>query len=144
VLPKPEGEEIMAIDCEVILRWDATPTQQKALGNALWDWCTREAAGGSLYEYLDNQALADLMAGRLPASGQRVSDANLPYVYFTIPGDAKRDRHGLLKSLERAISLEGISDVRIDGISWQAAKSDERCTVRGAGAASLARLAENR
>src|SRR6516164_3799260 len=78
---------IMSINCAVTLRWDSTPEQQRALGAALWSWCHRAARSVGMYPYLDNQALADLLAGRLPASGATGWDAGLPHVQFTVPGD---------------------------------------------------------
>jgi hypothetical protein len=133
ILAEPGGEKNMAIDCEVILRWDVTPPQRRALGNALWDWCARAATGGSIYQYLDNQALADLVAGRLPASSALARDDHLPYVFFTVPGEPARDRVAILSCLKLAISSEGIADVRIGGMSWRAEKSDECTDLAGTG-----------
>ncbi len=56
----------MSINCEVVLRWEATPEQNRALGAALWGWCNRTAGNAGIYPYLDNQPLADLLAGRFP------------------------------------------------------------------------------
>lgn len=56
----------MAIACDVLLRWSATPDQLTALGTAWWRWCNRSAGDAGIYQYLDNQALADLIAGKLP------------------------------------------------------------------------------
>jgi hypothetical protein len=59
----------MSINCAIGLRWDSTPEQQRALGAALWRWCHRAARNVGMYPYLDNQALSDLLAGRLSPSG---------------------------------------------------------------------------
>jgi hypothetical protein len=108
----------MSVDCEVILRWDAPPAQQRSLGHALWNWCTRSAGSNELYQYLDNQALADLMAGQLPASSDMPADDHRPYVFFTMPGDVARDRDAILDHLRLTVSNDGIADVRIGGVSW--------------------------
>jgi hypothetical protein len=111
----------MSINCEVILRWDATPEQQRALGTALWGWCTCSAGSGGIYQYLDNQALADLIDGRVRVSGPNAGVGGRPYLYFTVPGDPGRDRETTMESLRRAIPSGGIADVRIDGMSWRPA-----------------------
>jgi len=61
----------MSVTCEVIVNWEATPAQLAALGNVLWRWCNRTAGDTGIYQYLDNQALADLLAGRLPDPSQQ-------------------------------------------------------------------------
>ena len=109
----------MSIDCELLLRWDATPEQQRAVGGALWGWCNRAAGDAGIYQYLDNQALADLISGRLPAPGPAARSADLPYVSFLVRGDPARDREAMLESLRRALPSEGIADVRVDGMSWR-------------------------
>ncbi len=85
----------MSINCEVTLRWDATPEQQRALGHALWAWCNRAAGGADNYQYLDNQGLADLLAGTLPASALRAGGTAARPAPFspsraTRPATAKR------------------------------------------------------
>ena len=107
----------MSINCEVLLRWDATPEQNRALGAALWGWCNHTAGNARLYQYLDNQPLADLLAGRFPALGPLARGTDLPQVSFMVAGEAARDRVGILESLRRALPTEGIADVRVDGLS---------------------------
>jgi len=109
----------MSINCEVILRWDATAEQQRALGAALWGWCNGAAGDAGIYQYLDNQALADLLAGRLPAPGPAARHADLPYVYFEVRGDPARDREAMLESLRRTLPAGGTTDVRVGGLSWR-------------------------
>jgi hypothetical protein len=111
----------MAIDCAITLRWDLRPDQLRALGSALWTWCLHAAGGGSIYQYLDNQALADLVDGRFPSSEGKVGNARLPYIFFTVPEDPARDRYATCESLRLAFSSEGIADLRIGGTSWRAA-----------------------
>jgi hypothetical protein len=107
----------MSINCEVILRWDATPEQQRALGRALWGWCHRAAGGAGTYQYLDNQGLADLLAGSPPAAGPWARDGGRPRVLFSVPGDPARDGEATLDSLRQAIPGEGTADVRVGGLS---------------------------
>ena len=108
----------MSVSCELILRWDATPEQQRAVGDALWAWCSRAAGEAGIYQYLDNQALADLLAGRLPAPGPG-RHADLPSVSFEVRGDPARDREALLESLRRALPAGGTTDVRVGRLSWR-------------------------
>jgi hypothetical protein len=121
----------MSINCEVILRWDAAPEQQRALGRALWGWCHRAAGGAGTYQYLDNQGLADLLAGRPPAAAPWAREGGPPRVLFSVPGDLARDGAATLDSLRQAIPSEGTADVRVDGLSWRPA------AVRGAATAAL-------
>src|SRR5689334_8498616 len=107
----------MSINCEVILRWDTTPEHQRALGRALWGWCHRAAGGAGTYQYLDNQGLADLLAGRLPAAAPR--GGGLPCVHFSVPGDPSRDGAATLDSLRLTVPSEGATDVRVEGLSWR-------------------------
>jgi hypothetical protein len=118
----------MSINCTISLRWDSTPEQQRALGAALWHWCHRAVRSVGMYPYLDNQALADLLAGRLPASGATGWDAGLPYVQFTVPGDPARDGEATLESLRRGIPGAGVAEVWVDGISTRLADAVSRTT----------------
>jgi hypothetical protein len=72
-----------------------------------------------MYQYLDNQALADLLAGRLPAAWPTAGKAGLPRVQFWVRGDPARDRETLLESLRRALPDAGAADIRVDGASWR-------------------------
>ncbi len=74
-----------------------------------------------MYPYLDNQAFADLLAGRLPVSAVTARDAGLPRVQFSVPGDPARDGEATLESLRRAIPGEGIAEIRVDGVSGRRA-----------------------
>ena len=121
----------MSINCTISLRWDSTPEQQRALGAALWRWCHRKARSVGMYPYLDNQALADLLAGRLPSSGATGWDAGLPCVQFTVPGDPARDGQATLESLRRAIPGEGGAEIRVEGGSRCLAVGASRTTTAG-------------
>jgi len=61
----------MSVNCDVIMQWSARPQELTALGAALWRWCTREAGGTGIYQFLDNQGLADLIAGKLGVMAQQ-------------------------------------------------------------------------
>jgi hypothetical protein len=105
----------MSINCEVTLRWDVTSEQRKALGVALWGWCSHAAGGATLYPYLDNQGLADLLAGRMPGAGPTARSAGPPRVLFPVPGDPGRDGPATLASLRRTLPEAGIEGVWVDG-----------------------------
>jgi hypothetical protein len=104
--------------CHVILNPSATSEQLTALGAALWRWCARAAAGIGIYQYLDNQALADLLAGRLPAADRMAWPAERWGVRFGVRDGAHPDRRALIDSMRREIPAEGIADVCVDGASW--------------------------
>ena len=118
----------MSINCAISLRWDSTPAQRRTLGAALWRWCQQAAgsAGMGMYPYLDNQALADLLAGQLPASEATAWTAGLPRVSFTVPGNPARAGAAVLESLRREMPGEGIAEVRVDGISGHLAEGPSR------------------
>ena len=46
----------MSISCDVILHWGSTPEVLRALGAALWRWCSGAAGDTGICQYLDNQA----------------------------------------------------------------------------------------
>jgi len=58
---------VMPSNCDIILQQSATPDQLAALGTSLWRWCNRTAGDTGVYQYLDNQGLADMIAGKFPA-----------------------------------------------------------------------------
>jgi hypothetical protein len=118
----------MSINCAISLRWDSTPAQQRALGAALWHWCNGASGNAGMYSYLDNQALADLLAGKL---GTTAWDAGLPRVQFSVPGDPARDGEATLDSLRRAMPGEGVAEVWVDGISRRLADGASRTTAAG-------------
>ncbi len=107
----------MPINCDVILQWNATPGQLTALGAALWRWCNRAANNTGLYQHLDNQALADLVAGRLPTP-QSAGYTERRGVSFRVRDEASQDRQETIAALRRELPAEGIEDVLVDGKSW--------------------------
>jgi len=105
----------MSITCDIILQWRATPDQLSTLGTALWRWCTHPAHSRSIYQYLDNQALADLIAGRLSAS----SEADDRGVHFRIRDETSLDRRATISRLRRELPAKGVEDILVDGKSWK-------------------------
>jgi len=105
----------MSVIYDVILRPDATPSQLRAVGAALWRWCIRTAGEGSIYRYLDNQALADLMSGRYPTP---IEPASRRGSHFRARDELSRVRQTAVDGLRGEMPEEGILDVLVDGISW--------------------------
>jgi hypothetical protein len=104
----------MPINCDVILQWGATSEQLRALGAALWRWCNRVAGSTGIYQYLDNQALADLIAGELPASRQTQRRG----VHLWVRDEVSHDRQATIDSLRREVPLNGVEDIVVEGMSW--------------------------
>jgi len=113
-----QKEIVMSIQCDVILPWGATPEQLKAVGGALLRWCHRAAGNTGIYQYLDNQALADLIAGTLPGPGQTPRQAEQPRVSFAVRDEAFHNRQATIASLRREIPARGVEDILVDGKSW--------------------------
>ena len=111
----------MSIYCHVVLKPGATPAQLSALGIALWEWCTEAANGGGVYQYLDNQALADLIAGRLPAADPAAEPAERWGVRFGTRDGAFPDRRAVIDSLSRAMPIAVVEVIRADGVRWSCA-----------------------
>ena len=107
----------MSVYCHVVVKPGATAGQLAALGTALWAWCTGAANGDGVYQYLDNQGLADLIAGRLPAADPSVRPADRWGVRFRVPDGAFPDRRAVVESLTRALPAAAVEAVRADGVS---------------------------
>jgi len=107
----------MSITCDVIVQWNATPGQLNALGAALWRWCIGAAGQTGIYRLLDNQALADVIAGRLPDSGQ----AGQAGVHLLVRDEVSLNRRATIDSLRREIPAMGLVDIMVDGASWNLA-----------------------
>ena len=103
----------MSVHCDFILKWDATPDQLTALGRALWGWCIRVAGGTGIYQYLDHQKLADLIAGKFPLAGQIPSQAD-----FRVRDHLSHERQATIDRLRREIPVEGVEDILVEGKSW--------------------------
>jgi hypothetical protein len=111
----------MSINCDLILHWSATPGQLTALGAALWRWCNRAAGNTGIYQCLDNQALADLIAGRLPVSSQTERRG----VHLWLRDAVSDDRQATIESLRRGVPAKGIEDIFVDGASWSQAELED-------------------
>jgi hypothetical protein len=116
---------IMSINCDVILHWSVTPPQLTALGTALWRWCNHTAGDTGIYRRLDNQALADLIAGRLPASYDAPRQAGRWRMHFWVRDEASQDRLATVESLRRDMPTQGIEDIVVDGTSWNSVKQKD-------------------
>ena len=106
----------MSIKCDVIVQWHATPAELNVLGAALWGWCTRAAGETGIYRLLDNQALADLIAGRLPDSRQAEAG-----VHLFVRDEVSSNRPATIASLRREIPAIALVDILVDGASWNLA-----------------------
>jgi hypothetical protein len=97
----------MSVNCDVIVRWGATPEQLTALGAALWRWCIRAAGDTGIYRRLDNQALADLIAGKLPAAGGPERRG----VLVSVRDHVSRDRQAAVDGLRRELPPGAVEDI---------------------------------
>jgi hypothetical protein len=116
---------MMSNHCDVIVKWDATPEQLRALGAALWRWCIRAAGNAGIYRCLDNQPLADLLAGKFPASSQTDHRG----VHFRIRGEAALGRKATIDCLRRDLPADAVADILVDGTSWNQDDSDHSTVV---------------
>jgi hypothetical protein len=116
----------MSISCDVIVRWGATPEQLAALGAALWRWCRRAAGGTDVYQYLDNQGLTDLIAGRFPSPGPADGRDERPTVHVGVRDGAYRDLQAAVESLRHELPAGGIEDVLVEAQSWNLGHSERR------------------
>ena len=109
----------MSMNCDIFLQWSVTPGELTALGGALWGWCKHTAGDTGIYRYLDNQLLADLIAGKVPASTGTLPHIERRGIHFRVRDEASDDRRATLASLRREIPIEGIADILVDGTSWK-------------------------
>lgn len=107
-------EFVMAINCDVIMQWSATPAQLRTLGVALWRRCNETAGNTGAYQYFDNQALADLLAGEFPVSGE----AEQRGAHFRFRDETSHGRQATIQSLRREIPAKAVVDIVVDGTSW--------------------------
>jgi hypothetical protein len=108
----------MSIDCDVVVQRRAAPEDLAALGAALWGWATHAAGGAGIYQLLDNQALADLIAGKPPAESQTRGQANRRCAHVLLRDESSPDRQTTIESLRRAIPGAGLEDIVVAGKSW--------------------------
>jgi hypothetical protein len=119
---------VMSINCDVIVRGNATAEQLSELGSALWRWCGRAAGETGLYPCLDNQVMADLIAGKQPSSGQTPaqSEQRSDGVHFHMLDAGSHDRRGTIDRLRCELPTNGIKDVLVDGTSWNLIEPSEQ------------------
>ena len=117
----------MSIDCDVIVRGNATAEQLSELGSALWRWCGRAAGETGIYPCLDNQVMADLIAGKQPRSDQTPaqSQQRSDGVHFRMSDVGSHDRRRTIERLRREIPAKGIQDILVDGRSWNLIEPSE-------------------
>ena len=113
----------MTTDCDIILQWGATPEQLAALGSALWRWRARRAKDATIYQYLDNQALSDLIAGKLPMSPQTPRESDPVRAHLRFRDESSHGREETIRSLRLEIPAEGVEDIIVDGVSWNVKQS---------------------
>jgi hypothetical protein len=111
-------ELVMSMNCDIVLKWSATPAQLRAVGDAFWRWCNRTEGNTGIYQRLDNQALADLIAGKFPLSLQAPWPIERRGFHVRVRDEASHDPHATLDSLRRAIPAEGVVDIVVDDVSW--------------------------
>jgi hypothetical protein len=104
------NDPIMPSNCDIILQQSATPDQLAALGTALWHWCSRTAGDSGVYQYLDNQGLADMIAGKFPA----LSHDARGRPHFRAWDRESPDRQAAIDKLRREIPSAGVDDVVVD------------------------------
>jgi len=108
----------MSLRCQVVLKGSASPEQLSTLGGALWGWCNRAAGESAIYQYVDNQLLADLIAGKFPVSSSQSGVADHRGLCFRVRGQASQDFRPTVDSLRRALPGQAVEDIVIDGVSW--------------------------
>src|SRR5437588_521403 len=124
----------MSVTCEVILRWNVTPAQLAAVGQALWGWCSRTAGDRDMYQYLDSQPLADLIAGQFPQPGLLAQKYEQRRFHFCVRDEASLDRQATIDSLRLEMPADGLEDILVEGASWNLPSMADG---RGARAAAL-------
>jgi hypothetical protein len=112
----------MSIDCDVVFQWDATAEDLTALGTALWRWCNSAPGILGIYRSLDNQPLADLIAGKFPASSKGGGQG----VHLRLRDEGSHNRQATIASLRKAIPVKAVADIVVDGASWNLAEAEIR------------------
>lgn len=108
----------MSINCDVFIRDRSTPEELKTLGNALWRWYSRSSGDEILCQSVDNQALADLLAGRVPSTRRSAHHVGQPYVSFRLRAATYADCAATFASLRSEVPAAQVSDIVVDGKSW--------------------------
>ena len=104
----------MSINCEVILNSRATADQLNALGTGLWRWCIHTSPKTGIYQFFDNQSLADLIAGTFPESSWTASGST----HVWVRDETSEDPQATIDSLRRELPDTAVEDILVDGLSW--------------------------
>ena len=108
----------MAIECDIILSWDATPGELRAVGAALWRWRTSTEVEADVFPRLDSQTRADLIAGVFPGANRTQQRFDGCGVHFSVCNESAPDRREPIEDLRRELPSAGIEDVLIDSTRW--------------------------
>ena len=108
----------MSITCSVSLQREASPEQLRALGAALWRWCNRTAGIADIYHRLDNQALADMIAGEFPSASPLPGKTESYGVSLCVKNVTPGNLQSTIRCLRREIPCGGVEDIVVDGTSW--------------------------
>jgi hypothetical protein len=80
----------------------------------LWHCCNNTAGNSNIYQYLDNQVLADVIAGKFPVS----ADTDRRGAHFRFRDQRSDSRQAAIDRLRREIPPKGVVDILVDGSSW--------------------------
>jgi hypothetical protein len=110
---------VMPINVEIIVDQSATPKQLRAQGSALWGWCSRTNKNAGLYQYLDSQVLADLIAGQLPSTGQTPQqfEYEADGIHLNFRDDESQDRPQAVASWRRNLPTRGVLNIMVTDVS---------------------------
>jgi hypothetical protein len=131
----------MSIECTIRPNPHASIDELKELGRAVSKWCSAESGAGGMCDYISHHALEALLAGELPptlglilqienraAGGEPYTRAERRQMerdagpsrdlHLGTVGDPRADHSLVSASLGRFLPARLISDVRIDGQSW--------------------------
>lgn len=104
----------MAIFCDITISPTASAGQFKELGAALWRWCTRIVGKAGIYQYLDNQVLADLIDGRLVLG----MDSWQRGFHLGIWDAVSPDPQAAIDNLRREVPEKAVEDILVNGVRW--------------------------
>jgi hypothetical protein len=88
--------------------------------------CNRTVGDSGIYQYLDNQALADLSAGKLPYVDQSPLDSDPRGVHFRSWDRVSSNGQTAIETLRQEIPTGAIEEVLVDGISWNDVSAEGR------------------
>jgi hypothetical protein len=108
----------MSLSCELVVKNGASPEELRDLGYALWGWCQKVGMQGTMYQCVNNQLLADLIAGRLPVACLPSRQAGHPSLRFLVRGHAARDFRPTIDSVRSDLPGKAVEDFVIEGVSW--------------------------